>query len=452
MGGSQALVLGDKASEVLVAESQQFPGSQLTQLFFKPAGGAPVELNEGMLGGGEVAGLLRFANQDLAEGRNLLGRMALAIGTTLNHQQTLGLTLEGQPGKPLFSTPASVVGHTSGTAVGSIDLSDSTQFSPTEFAASDYEVRFTGGPTPTGEVPGQIIRLSDGKTINVANLMASAGTQMDGLTFKFSTAGAVNERVLFKPFASAAANIQALVYSPRDLAAANPINAAMGTSNTGTLQLADLKATGLPNLPTQVWPAYADPTATPPIGGGIQLQFSVGASPVTYDVYDRSTNPPTLLATAQPYKSGSPISITAPPPNVNSVQITLQGSPKDGDTVTVGNALDPQYGDWYTRNAGNASALMALRDVKMFDESTLSDGYAGLMAQVGTRTQSAQYAAKLSDSIASNLEASRTAVSGVNLDEEAARLIQYQQAYQASAKMLQIAQNIFDNLIQSMGR
>jgi flagellar hook-associated protein 1 FlgK len=62
------------------------------------------------------------------------------------------------------------------------------------------------------------------------------------------------------------------------------------------------------------------------------------------------------------------------------------------------------------------------------------------------------YAAKLSDSIASNLEADRTAVSGVNLDEEAAKLIQYQQAYQASAKMLQIAQTIFDNLISTMGR
>ena len=74
------------------------------------------------------------------------------------------------------------------------------------------------------------------------------------------------------------------------------------------------------------------------------------------------------------------------------------------------------------------------------------------MAQVGTRTQSAQYAAELSSAIAANLERDRTAVSGVNLDEEAARLIQFQQAYQASAKMLQIAQNIFDTLIQGLGR
>ena len=71
---------------------------------------------------------------------------------------------------------------------------------------------------------------------------------------------------------------------------------------------------------------------------------------------------------------------------------------------------------------------------------------------MGTRTQSAKFAEQLSSTIAANLERDRTAVSGVNLDEEAAKLIQYQQAYQASAKMIQIAQNIFDSLIQGLGR
>lgn len=439
VGGSQALVLGSTPTTVSVDESQLFPGSGQTRLFFNRPGAAPVELEESMLGGGEMAGLLKFANHDLAEGRNLLGRMALAIGTTMNHQQTLGLTLDGQPGKPLFSTPASVHGYTQGTAVGSIGFTDPTRFSPTQFAASDYEVHFTSPPG------GQVVRLSDGKATPFTDLNDLRSQQIDGLTFDFTTAGAANERVLFKPFASAAANIQSLVYSPRDLAAANPVNAAMGTSNTGTLQLAGLKATGLPNPPGLVLPPNGD-TATPPaFPGGIQLAFTAGP-PATYDVLNRGTNPPTPVApAARPYTPGQPITI-------DGWSITLQGTPKTGDTVNIGNALDPQYGDMYTRNAGNATALMDLRDVKMFDESSMADGYAGLMAQVGTRTQSAQYAAKLSDSIASNLEASRTAVSGVNLDEEAARLIQYQQAYQASAKVLQIAQNIFDNLIQTMGR
>ena len=454
VGGSQALVLGSSAAQLSIDESQMFPGSGQTRLFFNRPGAAPVEMNESMLGGGEITGLLRFANNDLTEGRNLLGRMALAIGSTLNYQQSLGLTLDGQPGKPLFSMPTSMPGYTQGTAVGSIDLSNPAELSPTRLAASDYEVRFTA-PAPGG----QIIRLSDGKTTSVPDLTDPAGTMVDGLTFRFTTAGAINERVLFKPFASAAANIQALVYSPRDLAVANPINAAMGTSNGGTMQLAGLKATGehwdlatnqvvatgAVNLP----PSPVAPATT---GGGVTLTFVAGP-PAGFTVSGTADQPLNIPPPA-PYVPGTTVVPYVPgePIRIDGWSITLQGTPNPGDTVTIGNALDAQYGDIYTRNAGNGAALMNLRDVKMFDESTLGDGYAGLMAQVGTRAQSALYAADLSSSIANNLEASRTAVSGVNLDEEAAKLIQYQQAYQASAKMLQIAQNIFDNLIQSMGR
>ena len=82
----------------------------------------------------------------------------------------------------------------------------------------------------------------------------------------------------------------------------------------------------------------------------------------------------------------------------------------------------------------------------------MTDGYASAISQIGIRTQSAGYSATVSSTIAANLEQDRSAVSGVNLDEEAAKLIQYQQAYQASAKMIQIAQNIFDTLIQGLGR
>jgi len=95
--------------------------------------------------------------------------------------------------------------------------------------------------------------------------------------------------------------------------------------------------------------------------------------------------------------------------------------------------------------------MLALRDAPMFDGAALSDGFANAMADIGTRTQSAQFAAQTSSTIAANLESDRTAVSGVNLDEEAAKLIQYQQAYQASAKMIQVAQTVFDSLLQTMG-
>lgn len=433
VAGSQPLVLGTTATSLSVDDATQFPASGQIKLFFNRPGAAPVEMDENVLGGGSVSGLLRFNNNDLTEGRNLLGRMAMAIGMTMNDQQNLGLTLDGLPGKDLFAVPASMPGYTNGAGVGTVSFTG-----PTQFAASDYEIRFTTGTA------GQVVRLSDGKSTPFTDAANLATLQIDGLNFNLTTPGNPGERMLFKPFSTAANNIQALVYSPRDLAVANPINAAMGTSNGGTMQLAGLKATGLPNPPGLVLPANANPAALPPILGGVQLQFTAGP-PTTYDVLDRGTAPPTVLAAAQPYTSGAPISI-------NGWEIKLQGTPKTGDTVVIGNALDPQYGDTFTRNSGNASALMSLRDVKMFDESTLSDGYASAIAQVGTRTQSALFAAEMSTTIAANLERDRTAVSGVNLDEEAAKLIQYQQAYQASSKMIQIAQNIFDSLLQGLGR
>ncbi len=431
VANSQPLVLGSNAASLSVDESTLFPGSGQMRLFFNQGGGARVELDDNMLGGGEVSGLLRFSNTDLAEGRNLLGRMAQAIGMTMNAQQKLGLTLDGAVGKDLFTVQTGAAGYSNGAAAGTALFTDATKF-----AASDYEVRFTTPPA------GQVVRLSDGRATAFSDLTDLGNQQIDGLTFKITPAGAAGERMLFKPFSAAAANMQALVTSPRDLAAANPVTASMGKSNGGTLQLSSLAAQG----PTLTLPANANAAAVPPVLGGVQLEFN-GGPPATYSAFDRGTNPPTAIPgfVNQPFVSDQPITI-------NGWSITLKGTPKTGDSVTVGNALDPQYGDAFTRNAGNASALLGTRDKKMFDESTMGDGYAGLMAQVGTRTQSAKYAADLSSAIASNLEGDRTAVSGVNLDEEAAKLIQYQQAYQASAKMLQIAQSIFDSLIQTMGR
>ncbi|NUN60941.1 MAG: flagellar hook-associated protein FlgK [Burkholderiaceae bacterium] len=452
VAGSQPLVLGNKAATLSIDDPVDFgAGSGKKVLSFQQPGSATkVELNENMLGGGQVAGLLRFQNNDLAEGRNLLGRMAIAISESMNTQNRLGLTLDGNPGENLFApiSLGNAVRSSLNTSTASMAL---TVTDPTLLQASSYTISFTS------PVAGSVTRQSDGKVFSFDNLAPPPATSMAaifsgqglGVVPSVAPAPAAGDQFMINSLQGAAAELKALQYSPVDLAAANPINAAMGANNTGTLQLASLKATGLPNPPGLVLPPDANPAPLPPlpplpIAGGIQLQFNAVPSS-TYNILDRGTNPPTVVAAAQSFVSGQAISY-------NGWEITLNGAPKPGDTVTIGNATDPQYGDWYQRDAGNASELMGLRDVPMFDGATLSDGFASAMAQIGTRTQSAQFAAELSSAIATNLERDRTAVSGVNLDEEAARLIQFQQAYQASAKMLQIAQNIFDTLIQGLGR
>ena len=204
----------------------------------------------------------------------------------------------------------------------------------------------------------------------------------------------------------------------------NPVSAAISQDNKGTLQLAQLKAVG---------------TTIPALGAPVTLTFSVDpvTNAITYD-YPGNLNGP------QAYKSGEAITI-------DGWQITLNGTPQTGDTVEVSNALEPSLGDSWKRNSGNATAFLALRDAKIFDNgTTLTDGFSSAMAVVGTRTQSAQYAAELSASVAASLENDRTSVSGVNLDEEAARLLQFQQSYQASAKVIQIAQSLFDSVLNAV--
>ena len=416
IGGSQPLVLGYTTAP-LSRVSDDFNDPMKSKLAIN-RNGQTIVLDEAMLGGGEVPGLLRFQNTDLAEGRNLLGRLTLAVTTAMNDQHKLGLDLDGNVGGNLFTPtvfgadnilkPSAPAILNTGTAELAMTVSDVTML-----AASDYEINFTAAAS------GNIVRRSDGALTN----FSAVPVTLDGLTFSFAfgTASA-GDRFLIKPYSTSASDIQAEFSTPRALAVASPVAGMLGSSNAGSLQLSSLVARSNP------------PGAVP-----VTISFT------SANTYTRSDTG----SAAYVYSSGQPIQgavpVTSP---LSQWSLTLQGVPKAGDTFIV----QSQPGNYRNLNAGNATALMNLRDVAMFDGSAMTDGYASLMSQIGIRVQSANYSAEISNSIASNLEKDRTAVSGVNLDEEAAKLLQYQQAYQASAKMIQIANSIFDTLIQSLSR
>ena len=436
VGGSQALVLGINSGQLSVEETKEYPGSQRMALYFSQPGGQQLELTAAMVGGGEIAGLLKFRNEDLAEGRNLLGRLAMTIGHELNLQNQRGLTLNGQQGGALFSLPTTSTGYGNITGYSNIGPGAATTqvMDASKLKPSEYRLIFEGSP-----VAPVLTRMSDGKVfnatstppLNMGNL--ATGFDADGLRFivpAATLAAAVSgNSMLFKPFSTAASEIEALVHNPDELAAASALTANINKNNTGKLQLTQLGANDFTGIP-----AAQDP---------VRLTFD-GAGQVTYQIYDHLSSTWSAASAPMDYTPGQPITI-------NGWSITLTGTPAAGDTVDVANALD--FGEAFRLNAGNAGAFLDLRDKKVFDEgTTLSDGFSAAMAVVGTRTQSVQLAEKLSSTVAKNLEMDRTAVSGVNLDEEAARLLQYQQAYQASSKVIQIAQSLFDSVLNAVGR
>jgi flagellar hook-associated protein 1 FlgK len=105
--------------------------------------------------------------------------------------------------------------------------------------------------------------------------------------------------------------------------------------------------------------------------------------------------------------------------------------------------------------------MVALRDETMVGRTTNADGtlapgetvtdaYASALANIGVRVQGAQTAASISAAASTQADSALASRTGVNLDEEAGRLIQYQQSYQAAAKVLQVAQSVFDTMLQTL--
>lgn len=409
VAGSQPLVLGSGAARLAVVPDSTDGSQQRIQF---QQGSSTMELDGSALGG-KLGGVVQFIDEDLKDVTNQIGRMALALATTVNTQHALGVNLQGGTGEPFFVPPADVAGlpvpTNTGNAVMHAEVSDPTALKP-----SDYQVNFTA----TGV---DIVRLSDGQISSFAGLPA----ELDGLSFQIdSGAAATGDGFLVRPFAAVARNMQMAVSAADRLAAASPVMVTPGSGNTSGMGIVSL-------YPVEPSANLTDPVTLTFLADGSFTATGLGPG-----------NPPPDNPGPPPsynYTPGQPLQF-------NGWSLTLRGNPSAGDSFAITAAPTTNYG----QNGGNAGGMLALRDLATFDGVSLSNGYSAVLSDIGTRVQGAQFAASYSGQVAASNEAARAAVSGVNLDEEAARLLQYQQAYQAAAKFMQIAQGTFDTLLQTM--
>lgn len=417
IAGSYPLVLGSSANQLVNPPTADVAGRLSLSL-----GSSNARINNDLLGGGELAGLLQFYNNDVGDVRNQLGRLALSMAELTNRQHMAGIDLNGNTGQALFGAinfSTAVIQEPSVAAVLSLAVDPSNLDAPTEFQASDYTVSYTAA----NQV--QIRRLSDGKYFDGTDFSSNTAVDVsfpaapgnflnfDGLRLTQTTSGAVGDQILLRPFANVAQQMRVALTSPSQLAVASPVLVEADPDNSGTLEVESL---------------YRPGGQTPPGGWtGTTIEFVSGGYTT-----DGGT-------TVVPFTSGQPI-------EVDGFRLTLRGAPTVGDVFTV---RPPAAGETITQNAGNGQALLALRDAVALDGYTLSDGYIPVFSAVSSSIQSAKSAAEFSSGVAEAAESARANQAGVNLDEEAARLLQFQQAYQASAKFLQTAQSLFDTLLQT---
>lgn len=434
--GGEPLVLSNNAT-TLTTVPDKYDSSKL-QIAVQEIGSARPVPND-TLGGGSIAGLLRFQDEDLSRARNLVGQLAVAVTGGLNGQQSRGWDLTSNLGVDILSVGAPRVLPSklnSGTGVVGVTIDDTSLVQ-----ASDYELVYQGGGNYTlSRLSNQVAPLP--VTVTAAQL--AAGYRMvDGLNIQLTGgAPAVGDRFLLQPVSGAARDMKRVLDDPRGIAAASPVTATVGTTNAGSATIGELRV--------------VSGTVNPKVS--VAITFTNNSGAYSYTQVDNTTPPPVTTTGTGTWTSGTPIAF-------NGWELQLNGVPKSGDTLDISETLNP------ANNNGNANALFSLRDDPLVGSVRTNNGvtapaagdavvagvnatdaYAGALAEIGVRVQSGELAAEQSATIESDAVARQSASSGVNLDEEAARLIQYQQSYQAAAKMLQIAQSLFDSLLQIAAR
>jgi len=266
-----------------------------------------------------------------------------------------------------------------------------------------------------------VTRLSDNTTTGYSGLPIS----VDGMSLNFSTPPATGDVFAIQPVRLGATNISVAITQGNQIAAGSPMQATLGTTNGGSLSIGNL---GLQPLPANPNAALTTPVA---------LTFS---SPSSFTANASVTVGTTTYSAGQtvPYVAGQPIL-------ANGWSLTLGGVPASGDSVNVAS------GTVGSNDNRNALLMGQLQSQAIVSGSTLAGAYSAVVADVGAVASTAQTDQSSKDAILTNATAAQSSVSGVNLDEEASKLMQFQQQYQAAAKLIQTADTVFNAILAVAG-
>jgi flagellar hook-associated protein 1 len=411
IGNGQALVVGNQATALGTTPNSYDP----TRLDITLGSGPGQQLITPTIGGGELGGLLQATKQVIEPALNGLGQLATAIAGQVNSQQQVGFDPSGQLGKALFNVSLPQVfadstnGGTATVTAAAVSLG--------ALSTDDYLLRYQAGAwTATAVSTGQSVAVTGAGTVASPLVVGGVSLVVGG------GAAANGDSFLLKPTAQAARTIATAFSDPQRIAAAAPVQSAAALTNLGNATIGP--ATVLVSVPISATPL--------PLNGALLTPASI--------VFQ---NPPTSYTinggAAQPYTSGQAIS-------ANGWSVTISGAPAAGDTFTVKPNTNPS-GD-----NSNALALAQLQNQSVLAGGTigLSAGYASLVGVVGTLTQQANVAQTAQQAVVNQAQQAVATVSGVNLDEEAANMLRWQQAYGAAAKVIAVADAVFQTLLTAL--
>ncbi|WP_153109236.1 flagellar hook-associated protein FlgK [Propionivibrio limicola] len=496
-GNGQPLVTGTQVTRLTTMNSSQDPTRVVVGI---ETGSNDIELPESVITGGSLSGVLEYRSEVLDDVSNRLGQLAVSMALTFNAQHDLGQDLLGNAGSDVadFFTIGEATAFSSDPTAPDLDIQyqveqaeDGTFY--TNLTASDYRLQYDG-------TEFSLTRLSDNTQWSGADLTAlNTALENDPQGFTISTTGtiAAGTSYLIQPTRGAASDIgvnATIVADVRQIAAAAPIRTSATSTNTGnatisagsvspgyiakvelTYDSAGTSLSGFPAFPVEVTTGgvttqYAGPDVPYVDGatyatGGISFVVSGGASPADGTTFEIEDSPVTVAYdSASKSLSGFdsfPVTVTVDGVKTDydstdtipytsgatytsgGVSFTLSGAPADGDSFVI----EPNTGG--VSDNRNILLLGGMQTGKTMsgNSASYSTVYSQLVSNAGNKGGEVETILDAQTTLLTEAQDTRDSLSAVNLDEEAANLLKYQQAYQASAKMLQIASEMFDAVL-----
>ena len=402
IGSGQALVLGTTASKLVMTNGNVDPSQP--QLVLRSGSGPDVAITQ-FLTGGELGGLLDFNREMLAPARAEIGRVAIGLADAVNTASRNGMDLDGQLGGDFFSVGGPqtfAAGTNAGTGAITATIGNVAALETANYQLSYDGATYTLQRTDTGAIVP----------------MTGAGTAgnpfvANGISIVVSGAPAAGDQFLVKPLDQALGSLKVLVTSPGDIAAAAPTrtSADLGNTGSGAISAGSVIDVTNPNLLS---------TAT--------IQF---INATTYSING---------AGAFAYTPGSDI-------DINGTRVQVTGAPAPGDVFVIESNVG---GSGDNRNA---LAMLGQLAGNVFNGNvTLKTAASSLLADVGAKTSAATSQQSAQSTVLQQTQQRLDSLRGVNLDEEAANMLRYQQLYQAAAQTISVAGTLFSTLLAALQR
>ena len=400
IGSGQALVLGTTSSKLVMTNGNLDPADP--QLVLRSGSGPDLQITQ-FLSGGDLGGLLDYNREMLEPARAEVGRIAVGFADAVNTANKNGMDLNGQLGGDVFSVggPETFAAATNaGTGTITATISDVSALEATNYQLSYDGTAYTLQRTDTGAV----VPMTGAGT--VANPFVA-----NGISIVVSGAAAAGDQFLVKPLDQAPGTLKLLTTDGSEIAAAAPTATSADLGNTGTGEISAgsvIDATN-PNLLS---------TAT--------IQF---INSTTYSVNG---------AGAFAYTPGGNI-------DINGTRVQITGAPAAGDQFTI----DSNVGG--AGDNRNALAMLDQLSGNVFSGNvTLKTAASSLLADVGAKTSAATSLQSAQSTVLQQTQQRLDSVRGVNLDEEAANMLRYQQLYQAAAQTISVAGTLFQTLLTAL--